>query len=295
MDIKEVYKGELKEDFNIASLTSWKIGGICRYIAFPKSKVELIDLFSFITRNGIDYYIIGKGSNILFQDKYFNGIVIYLGKNFNDYTIQQKEDIFEIKALSGLTLNKLGKIARDNCLTGIEYLTYIPGTLGGALITNAEAHKTSIGDLVKEVTVLDNGIVTTLDRNECNFSYRSSSLGNKIVLEVVLELKKGDVNLIEEKMEEAKRFRIEKQPSKPSAGSVFKNPSIGPAGLLIDELGFKGKKVGGAIISNKHANFILNNDKATSKDVLELIEMIEVGVRNRYNLDLELEIKIFNN
>ena len=296
-ELYEKYKGELKEDYNIKGLTTWKIGGVCRFVAFPESEEELLSLCQLAEKHELKHYIVGKASNILFGDKYFSGMVIYLGKNFNGYSIKKKDDKVEVSALSGLTLNRLGKIAAENFLEGLEYLSYIPGTLGGALTTNAEAHKTSVGELVKEVKVLEKGEIKILNRDSCNFTYRSSVFENSgyIIIEVVLELGYGNVEDIEKKMAEAKSFRMDKQPKKPSAGSVFKNPEIGPAGLLIDKLGLKGKKIGKAVISDIHANFILNEDKAKSNDVLKLIEFIQKEVEFNYNVDLELEIKIFNN
>ena len=296
-ELYDKYKGELKRDFNIKGLTTWKIGGLCKFVAFPKNEEELLVLCDLINTYNIKHYIIGKASNILFGDKYFSGMVIYLGKNFNEYSLNKVNDKVEITALSGLTLNKFGKIAQENSLTGAEYLTYIPGTLGGALITNAEAHKTSIGELVKSVKVLENGKIKVLTNNDCNFRYRSSIFENSnyIIIEVVLELKYGDETEIISKMAEAKSFRISKQPKKPSAGSVFKNPEIGPAGLLIDNLGLKGKKIGDALVSDVHANFILNENNASTTNVLDLIKIIKNEVKDKYKIDLELEIKIFNN
>ena len=296
-ELYEKYKGELKKDYDIKGLTTWKIGGVCRFVAFPESEEELVSLCQLAEKHELKHYIVGKASNILFGDKYFPGMVIYLGKNFNGYSIKKKDEKVEVSALSGLTLNRLGKIAAENSLEGLEYLSYIPGTLGGALITNAEAHKISVGELVKEVKVLEKGKIKILDRDSCNFTYRSSVFENSgyIIIEVVLELRYGNVEDIEKKMAEAKRFRMDKQPKKSSAGSVFKNPEIGPAGLLIDKLGLKGKKIGEAVISDIHANFILNEDKAKSNDVLKLIEFIQKEVKFNYNIDLELEIKIFNN
>lgn len=296
-ELYKEYKGELKEDYSIKGLTTWKIGGVCKFVAFPESEEELIVLYKMVEKYNIKHYVIGKASNILFGDKYFHGMVIYLGKNFNSCSIKKMKNKVEIAALSGLTLSKFGKIAADNLLEGFEYLSCIPGTLGGALTTNAEAHKTSIGGLIKEVKVLDNGQIKVIAKKDCGFTYRSSIFENSnyIIIKVVLELHHGNIIEIKKKMKEAKSFRMNSQPKKSSAGSVFKNPSINSAGLLIDKLGLKGKKIGEAVISDIHANFILNEDKARSEDILKLIKLIKREVKFNYNIDLELEIKLFNN
>ena len=296
-ELIDLYHGELKTDYDIKRLTTWKIGGICKYVAFPDNESDLLIILKLLKKYNVKYYIIGKASNILFGDQYFSGMVIYLGKNFTRYDIKTENDIGIIKVLSGQSLNKIGKIAKENSLSGMEYLSFIPGSVGGALITNAEAHKKSIGDLVVEVKIVDNGEVKVITKEQCGFKYRSSIFEKNdfVIIEVTLQLKRDQQEAIDKRYKEAKLFRMEKQPKMPSAGSVFKNPDIGPAGLLIDQAGLKGLKVGGAVISMVHGNFILNEELATSADVIQLINIIRNKINDYYSVNLELEIKIFNN
>lgn len=295
--LNELYTGELAEDLTLGPLLTWKIGGKSRWTAFPASRSEVAALVRLARETKVPWYVIGRGSNILFGDGPFEGLVIYLGRNFRSWTLEPDGKGFLLSADSGISLARLGAIAREHGLTGLESLTFIPGTLGGALITNAEAHKTSIGSLVRKVRILDGEEEKELDASDCAFAYRTSLFEGRpdlVILGADLYLEPGDPEEIGRKTEDARRFRLERQPSGPSAGSVFKNPSAGPAGLLIDRLGFKGRREGDAAVSDVHANFILNEGKATAEEVLRLIREIREVVRLREGIDLELEIKLFN-
>ncbi len=297
LNITTVYKGEIAFNFDIKKLMSWKIGGIVECIAFPKNEDEIIILMEYAKNHSIPNYIIGRGSNILFGDKIFHGLVIYLGKNYVTYTIEESIDGFRLVCSSGLTLAKLGKIAKENSLIGCEYLSCIPGSIGGAILTNAEAHKQSIGDITTKVKVIEDGKIIEYSKEMCEFKYRSSVFENKcktIILSVELHMVKGSKNEILSKMEEAKAYRLTKQPKEPSAGSVFKNPVIGPAGKLIQDAGMKGLESGNAKISELHGNFIVNSNEATSDDIINLIKAIKKTINDKYGIDLELEIKLFN-
>ena len=291
------YKGELALDALIGPLLTWKIGGKSSIVAFPSCESEVISLIRLAKEAGIPRYIIGRGSNILFGDRDFKGLVIYLGRNFKDCRIEPGPDGATIlRAESGITLSRLGSIARERGLTGLENLTFIPGSLGGALITNAEAHKTSIGSLVRTVRVLDGEEVRSLPTEDCGFGYRTSIFEGRpelVILGAELLLAPGDPAAIEEKTREAGLFRSS-QPKGPSAGSVFKNPPGNPAGMLIDRSGLKGRSRGGAVISDVHANFFLNKGSACAEDVLWLIELARNEVAEKYGINLELEIKLFN-
>lgn len=297
LNITDVYKGEIAFNYDIKKLMSWKIGGLVECIAFPKNEKEIIILMEYAKSHAIPNYVIGRGSNILFGDKIFRGLVIYLGKNFVTYTIEESDHGYRVVCSSGLTLAKLGKIAKDNSLTGCEYLSCIPGSIGGAILTNAEAHKQSIGDITTKVKVIEDGKIIEYSKEMCEFKYRSSIFENKckiIILSVELHMAKGSKNEILSKMEEAKVYRISKQPKEPSAGSVFKNPVIGPAGKLIQDAGLKGLESGNAVISEIHGNFIVNRNQATSDDIIYLINEIKKTIKEKYGIDLELEIKLFN-
>ncbi|MDD2370694.1 MAG: UDP-N-acetylmuramate dehydrogenase [Firmicutes bacterium] len=295
--IKEIYNGLIENDYDISSLMSWKIGGKVRCIVFPEEESQIINLINYINNNNIPYYIIGKGSNILFGNSYYNGLIIYLGKKFNSYKLQELPDGSLITCSSGISLAELGKIAKDNLLTGFEFLSFIPGSIGGAIITNAEAHKQSIGANIISVKVFENGIIKKYTNEMCEFNYRTSifeNIHNLVILSVELMLNKSSLKEITNKMQMAKEYRLNKQPKKPSAGSVFKNPNQTAAGKIIDDIGLKGLQKGDARISEIHGNFILNENKATSEDVIYLINTIRDRVKQIYDLDLKLEIKLFN-
>ncbi|KAF0091437.1 MAG: UDP-N-acetylmuramate dehydrogenase [Fusobacteria bacterium] len=296
-NITKVYKGEIAFNYDIKKLMSWKIGGLVECIAFPKSEQEIIELKEYVEKHEIPYYIIGKGSNILFGNQIFQGLIIYLGKNYTSYNIEEVTGGFKITCSSGLTLAKLGNIAKEEMLSGCEYLSYIPGSIGGAILTNAEAHKQAIGNITTKVKVLDNNRIVEYTKEMCDFKYRSSIFENKsniVILSIEVYLIKTSKEEISLKMKEAKDYRLSKQPNKPSAGSVFKNHSLGPAGKLIEDAGLKGLKVGDAKISELHGNFITNENMATSEDVIYLIETIRQKIKDKFDIDIELEIKLFN-
>jgi len=297
LNIEKIYNGLIEYDYDISELTTWKIGGKVKCIVFPQYESQIVVLIDYLKRMNIPYYIIGKGSNILFGNNDYNGLIIYLGKKFDTYEITKDIDGSIINCLSGMSLMKIGKIAKEKSLTGFEYLSLIPGSLGGAIITNAEAHKKAISDLIISVKVLENGMIKDYTNEMCMFKYRTSIFeGNKdlVVLSAILALENGNKEEIINKMLIAKDYRIKKQPKKPSAGSVFKNPNLAPAGKLIDDLGLKGVYKGDAKISNIHGNFIINEDNAKSEDVLYLIKIIRDKVEEKYKISLDLEIKMFN-
>lgn len=296
-DIGAVFDGEKQFDQELGKLTSWKIGGKVACIAYPENYNQIIALKEYAENNKLPFYIIGKGSNILFGSGYFPGLIIYLGKNFNQYSLEVSAGGARINCNSGLSLSKLGIFAKEASLTGMEYLSFVPGTVGGAVITNAEAHGQSISDNIRKITILRDNKLVEYSKEMCKFSYRSSifeKMSNFVILSVEFELLHDDIEQISIRMAEARKFRIDKQPKKPSAGSVFKNPGIGPAGKLIQDLGLKGVRRGDAMISDIHGNFITNENKASSEDVLFLIEMIQERIKKEYDIFLDLEIKLFN-
>jgi UDP-N-acetylmuramate dehydrogenase len=260
----------------------------------------------------LPFFILGGGSNVLFSDNGFNGLVIKLQNT--QYEIRNTKIVAE----AGVPLQKLVLESVKKGLSGLENLAGIPGTLGGAIWGNAGAFGREIGDLVEEVKILQiaNGKlqIVNLKKEDCKFGYRESIFKKKnwIILEATLKLKKGKKKEIEEKIKKILRLRKEKQPLEfPSAGSVFKNVPIKkvpkkirekfkekikdgflPAGVLIDAVGLKGFQIGGAKISEKHANFIVNVGEAKASDVKELIEKIKKGVKKKFKIQLEEEIKL---
>lgn len=271
--------------------TTFKIGGNADILILPYTLEQIIECIQICEQNNIEYYVIGNGSNLLVSDKGFRGVIIKLFKNFNK--IELDKNI--IKVQSGATLSAIAKKAYDNSLKGFEFASGIPGTIGGGVCMNAGAYGGELKDVIKQVTVLEDNKVTILNNKECEFEYRNSKiLKNKlIVLDVSIELEQGNKDEILAKMKENNKIRNEKQPVEyPSAGSTFKRPPNNFAGKLIMEAGLAGKTIGGACISKKHCGFIINNGNATCKDVLELADFACKQVKDKFNINLEKEIRV---
>jgi len=269
--------------------TSFKIGGPADEFCIAKNEEEIIELISYAKEKNIPYFVMGNGSNLLVSDKGIRGLVINLSGAFSEYEISG--DV--IKAKSGALLSTLAKAAQRESLTGMEFASGIPGTLGGAIYMNAGAYNGQMSDIVKSVTYLENGEIKTLESG-FGFGYRKSVFADMgaIILEAELQLKKGNIDEIKEKTEDLKRRRTEKQPlNLPSAGSVFKRPEGHFAGRLIEAAGLKGYKIGGAAVSGKHAGFIVNTGGATASDVMSLIKHIQSEVKNKFGVELETEVK----
>jgi UDP-N-acetylmuramate dehydrogenase len=304
---------KIKEKIPLKEYTTFKIGGPARYFFVAKSKKDLKNAILWAKKKKLLFFILGGGSNVLFSDKGFNGLVIKIQNT--RYEIRNTKIVAE----AGVPLQKLVLETAKKGLSGLENLAGIPGTLGGAIWGNAGAFGREIRDLVEEVKVLEvKGSrlkVKRLKNKECEFGYRESVFKRKknwIILEATLKLKKGKRKEIEEKIKEILRLRKEKQPLEfPSAGSVFKNVPVEkvpkeirekfkeeikdgflPAGVLIEAAGLKGFQIEGAKISEKHANFILNVGEAKASDVKELMEKIKKEVKKKFKVQLEEEIKL---
>jgi UDP-N-acetylmuramate dehydrogenase len=304
---------KIREKVLLKDYTTFKIGGPARYFFVAKNKEDLKNAILWAKKKRLPFFILGVGSNVLFSDKGFNGLVIKLQNT--QYEIRNTKVVAE----AGVPLQKLVLETAKKGLSGLENLAGIPGTLGGVIWGNAGAFGMEIGDLVEEVKVLDVGgsklEVKKLKNKDCKFGYRDSIFKKKenwIILEVTLKLEKEKKKEIEEKIKEILRLRKEKQPLEfPSAGSVFKNVPIEkvpkkirekfrekikngvlPAGVLIEAVGLKGFQIGGAKISEKHANFIVNVGGAKASDVKELIKKIKKEVKKKFKIQLEEEIKL---
>ena len=269
------------------------IGGEVNCFIYPKNKNELSKLLKYIQKEKIQLCIIGSGSNILVWDEGFHGIIISLNKTFKKLKITNE---LKIIAESGVMLGTMVKNAIHNNIIGLESLIGVPGTLGGALIMNAGAYGSEISNYFLEAkTMTLNGEIKKYKKENITFSYRHSNFPkNEILIEATFQCIKGDKQKIQEDRIKASQNRKLNQPLKfRSAGSIFKNPSNKlAAGYLIDQAGLKGKTKGGACISSKHANFIINLGNATAKDVFYLIILAKKTVAKKFNVKLELEIKL---
>ncbi len=278
--------------FSLADLTTFKIGGASRFFFEPADLKSLQKVLVFAKGAGIKVFILGSGSNLLVSDSGVDGIVIKL--TAKDFTgICTKGTC--IMAGAGLKLNRLILFAQAKGLSGLEFLSGIPGTLGGAISGNAGAWGSAIGKLVREVCVLDyNGKPKLINYKGLKFGYRKSHLDKYIIISATLRLQAVDKKLIEAKIKKYLRKRGKTQYTRfPNAGCVFKNPGKTSAGVLIDRCGLKGKTKGGASVSETHANFILNSNKAKARDVLKLMSLIKQKVKSRFKVNLTPEIKIW--
>lgn len=295
--IKEVKKlniGRLEKDISIKKLTTYKVGGVASVLIYPKNERKLVLLLKLIKQYNLPYKIIGNGSNLIFSDKAYEGVLIKL-------TELNQIEIFEnkIRVGAGYSLMKLSRVALKHSLTGLEFAAGIPATVGGAIFMNAGAYKSDMGYIVQSIRVLTPDFkIIELENRELNFHYRTSFLKTHrdyICLEALIKLKRGDKILIDRVMRERLQRRIESQPlNYPSAGSVFRNPKDQFSGELIEKAGLKGFQIGGAMVSDKHANFIINKGNATAQDVKDVIFYTKEKVKEKYGVDLLFEQEFVN-
>lgn len=288
-ELKKLKCGEVLENVDMKKYTTYKAGGKALAMVFPKNVKNLIELLNYIKKNNIKYKILGKGSNVLFSDSLYDGIIIKLDEFDN---LEINDNIITVGA--GYSLIKLSLKCAKLGLAGLEFAAGIPGSVGGAVFMNAGAYKSDMGYIVKEVTVLTPNLeIKTLSNKEMDFHYRTSFIQKNpgyICLEAKIKLQKGDRDLILEVINDRKKRRIESQPLEfPSAGSVFRNPEGDYAGRIIEEIGYKGKRIGDAMVSEKHANFIINAGHAKGDDIKKLILEIKEEVMKKYGIELKVE------
>lgn len=293
--IKEENICKIDEGVSLSKLTTYRVGGKAPCIAYPKDINELVNLLKLLKSNGVKYKLLGNGSNLLFSDNDYQGVLIKLSE-FNNIEFISKN---KLRVGAGYSLIKLSLLTAKKGLTGLEFASGIPGSVGGAVFMNAGAYKSDMGYVVESVKVLTpNYEVINLENKEMNFHYRSSYLQKNrdyICLEVIIKLQVGKRDAIEEVIKERRERRIASQPLEyPSAGSVFRNPEGNFAGKLIEDCSLKGMKRGGAMISDKHANFVVNYKDATSSDIKYLIDLAHDTVLEKYGIDMKIEQEFVN-
>lgn len=294
--IEEAGIGKCDKDVPISKHTTYKVGGKAKLMVYPKNVDCLIKLLKLLKTHEIKFKVLGLGSNVLFSDNVFDGVIIRLSELDNLEFFGKNK----IRVGAGYSLMKLSLLAAKKGLAGLEFASGIPGTVGGAVFMNAGAYKSDMGYVVSEVKVLTPDFnIITLENKEMNFHYRTSFLQTHpgyICLEAVIKLEKGDKNALDEVIKERRQRRMESQPLEyPSAGSVFRNPEGMFAGKLIEDLGLKGRTIGGAQVSEKHANFIINyNKKAKGSDIKKLIELVHDKVLEEYDVDMKIEQEFVN-
>ena len=271
--------------------TTFRVGGPADFFVTPKAKEEVRDVIRICKEAGMPYYIIGNGSNLLVSDAGYRGVIVQIYKEMNEGKVEG--DL--VKAQAGALLSGIAAKALGAELSGFEFASGIPGTIGGACVMNAGAYGGEMKDVLESVTVLTGeGKIIELGRNELELGYRTSVIAKKgyIVLGAVLKLERGDGEKIKTYMDELKEKRVTKQPLEyPSAGSTFKRPEGYFAGKLIEDAGLRGFQVGGAQVSEKHCGFVINRNHATAADIMELMRQVQIRVKENSGVDLEPEVK----
>lgn len=289
--LRKIKNIKILENVNLEKYTSYKLRGTARVLVYPENLNALINLLKYLRENNQRYKILGGGSNLIFAGDY-DGVLIKLD-HFNELKITDTR----ITVGAGYNTMALAlKVSRMG-LTGMEFATGIPGTIGGAVINNSGAYKSDMGYIIESVLVLTPSYeVKKMYNKELKYHYRDSFFKHNsdyVILEAHIVLKHGDKKEIMEVIEDRKSRRLMAQPLEyPSAGSVFRNPPDNFAGKLIEDIGYKGKEINGAKVSNKHANFIVNVGHAAGQDIINLIEEIKEKVKEQYNIELILEQEI---
>lgn len=284
-------KDSILVDEPMSRHTTFRVGGPADFFVTPKAKEEVRDVIRICKEAGMPYYIIGNGSNLLVSDAGYRGVIVQIYKEMNEVKVEG--DL--VKAQAGALLSGIAAKALGAELSGFEFASGIPGTIGGACVMNAGAYGGEMKDVLESVTVLTGeGKIIELGRNELELGYRTSVIAKKgyIVLGAVLKLERGDGEKIKTYMDELKEKRVTKQPLEyPSAGSTFKRPEGYFAGKLIEDAGLRGFQIGGAQVSEKHCGFVINRDHATAADIMELMRQVQIRVKENSGVDLEPEVK----
>ena len=288
-EITDLEVGNVLSDVNLKEYTTYQLEGKALGIVYPKDTEGLIILLKYLRENHIKHKILGKGSNLIFSKDYYDGILIKLD-SLDELEIKGNT----VRVGAGYSLIKLSNRLSRLGYTGMEFATGIPGTVGGAVFMNAGAYKSDIGYILKSVKVLNPRYrVVEMTNFEMDFHYRTSFLQKHpdyICLEATFLLKKGNSEEIMQLIEDRKKRRMETQPLEfPSAGSVFRNTEGDYAGRLIEEIGYKGHSIGDALVSEKHANFIINKGHAKGEDIKKLILDIQEKVKEKYGVELKIE------
>jgi UDP-N-acetylmuramate dehydrogenase len=298
MEIKNI-KGEVLRNEPLSRHTSFGIGGPADLLVYPADTADLVALLREIRAQELPFIVLGGGTNLLVRDGGFRGVAIGL-RRLNAVKVEREYRSLGgtyavVSAEAGAVLAKVISFAANEALTGLEFATGIPGTIGGAVCMNAGTAEGEMGDVVETVTLLTpGGELATRSKEEMGFGYRTANVpAGHVVLSARLQLRHDEKKKIEAKVKVLMEKRKDRQPwGQPNAGSIFKNPLDESAGKLIESAGLKGKAVGGAQVSEKHANFIVNTGKATAADVLSLMEIMKQTVLEVHGARLEPEIKI---
>ena len=282
--------GEVLENVDLKNYNSYGIGGISKYLVKPFNSEMLVELVNFLNEENIKYFIIGNGTNVILPDEDFDGVIIKLDK-LNKISVENDSVYVEAGVNLGYLVNELLKFG----ITNLTFLSGVPGTIGGALVQNAGCYGKEIFDYIEEITFWNGKTLETKNRDEISYSYRYTEFkdNTNIIISCKLKGLKGNVDEAIAERNKNIQKRKDTQPLEfKNAGSVFRNPTLAPVGKLIEDAGLKGKNFGGAKVSEKHANFIINFKNATSNDIINLIEFIKEEIKRIYDVELELEQEI---
>jgi UDP-N-acetylmuramate dehydrogenase len=287
--LNSMFSGKVLLNEPLSSHTWLKIGGPADLFLVPASKDDVSQAVAFCLEEGLPYTILGSGSNVLVGDAGIRGVVIAIHKTLDYMSVEGDT----VRAGAGINVPKFVLDLLKEGFTGMEGLGGIPGSLGGAIIMNAGAYGTEIFEFVTDVEVIRAGKAITLQRDQIFFTYRGTDLTNDIILEVGFRFDRGDVTAAKERRKELLAKRKDSQPlDRPNAGSIFKNPAGDYAGRLIEASALKGTRVGDAMVSEKHANFLVNDGHATASDMMRLITLVRDRVRADHGVELEMEVKL---
>ncbi|MBQ8589793.1 MAG: UDP-N-acetylmuramate dehydrogenase [Firmicutes bacterium] len=288
----DIERDRVIENAPMSKYTTFRAGGNAALLINPGSMAELFSAVTILKMAKVPYMVMGNGSNLLFKDEGYDGVVVRVGEGL-DHVLVEQNVIF---AEPGVKLGQLAKIALEHSLTGLEFASGIPGSLGGAVFMNAGAYGGEMKDVVLSTSSLRrNGMMRDRNRDNLGFGYRTSAFqgSDEIIIGVKILLKPGHPYLIQETMQDLLKKRNEKQPvNMPSAGSFFKRPEGHFAGKLIEDAGLKGLQVGGARVSPLHAGFVVNEGGATAQDILDLMKVVQETVKDKFGVTLEPEVRI---
>lgn len=286
-----VGEGNVLVDEPMNKHTTFRIGGAADYFVMPTTEEQIAGIIKLCREQEVPFFVMGNGSNLLVSDDGFRGVIIQIYDKFQQISWEGNHAVVQ----AGCLLSRFGNEAVVQGLTGFEFATGIPGTMGGAVAMNAGAYGGEMKDCITSVTMMDmdgNSRIYFADELELGYRTSAASKRNLIVLNASIRLRKGDPAEIRRKLSELREARKAKQPLEyPSAGSTFKRPEGNFAGKLIEDAGFKGFKYGGAMISEKHSGFVINYNEATARDVLDLVQIVQKGVFERFGVELELEVR----
>jgi UDP-N-acetylmuramate dehydrogenase len=287
-EIRQIFKGKISLNEPLAPYTTFRIGGPADYYLEPVDVEDVINLDTYLTGKKVPLFVLGNGSNILISDEGIRGAVINLETGFG----YLKYENGSVISGAGVKIARFVEFCIQKELAGVEMLAGIPATMGGALAMNAGAYKGEISDYVTHVSVVRAGKLQLLTKAECGFVYRYSALRNSVIVEAKFKLPSGNhIELSKRRRELLLKRNLDQPVEIPNAGCIFKNPKGNYAAKLVEECGLKGLSVGGAMVSTKHSNFIVNCENATAHDVIELIKLIRQKVKDKFNVELELEVK----